>query len=1722
MDVGSSEGWSLRGIRRSRGYGIFVFTVVLFMVAGAFLPSVSAAPSPDLVVNSGEISIAPQPLVVGVEATVTFSVTNIGVQNAYGFNVTLIDAGTEVDSLYVETLAIDDTLIGWLEWTPVTSGIYNIEIHAWYGPGSSKEDMNWDNNNVTHQVNVHSRPDAALSHTDLSYDAPNTEYITDGETVVIHANVNNGGTADIASCNVSLWEAAVGPGGELIELQPAISVPGDGAQEVTFIWNTTGWSGKRRLIVDVTDVAPNETDLSNNRAMIVLKIHTIEDLNFHTNEEHDITTPFKIQFFITIRDSATLTITETGNVTMFQEFDDQYDIEVMDKGKLIVDGGALRSDLNFTVRLMDEAQLIVMDGAYVMFRIEATGDSDFMMEGSELTAASISMVGGMMKLEGSNLTTDSLTLANTELYIDSSVVTLQNTLYIDGQNVEINDTDLRVVREFEDYLDALDVYPQIEFYNVDTYEVDLPPAMVAVAGAHVDLKNVSVESTVSVLSEDATYWTTNRLDAEGRTSVINIWRYVMVEVRDWSYQSVPAADVEVLDYFTDTVVSTWTTDEDGNTIAAVRTDYVIEAQRPYVGNLRMRASTVDETSEDIRFSHSKYPDMSFESNVMTVTIKLPPNPHPPIGEVFREYTDPFLVSGGMSAANLNIIVNNTELKLKDTTFILEQEFNFEWFILVKGENGVLKLENATLTSGYTFAIYLEGGGTLWMAGGSGMPNVRVIAEEEPNQASIKIIDSTLSGGIYANCQLIEFAGSELELTDTHLEAKRVSINGGSVHEHGTMLIDGTEVELIDVELSAAYELGPASAFFSLKDIPEFFGWGLLNDIDALANISLGFFNYFAIDSNITIQATRLTTSGAFVYATEVNILVRRSSISDQTIIEGSYIGGINLTLVSDDIYAKDSSFNRVLDDFAKDDSGRFYNVEVPGIVCKDNAEVKRYWFLTVYCIDGAGSIRPGALLEVVSTETNETLLPAAGTENLPSSRTNVAGRITVAILANRTDETGDYFVGSIRFRVVFDKLQFENDPVYSDWRQHNMKSNLVITMRIDEVITPPLKEIIYYVYNVTYAGPSQDLKRYHHTFEQDADALVFLNETMSIDPDRVRNWSMVRNGTVQMVFSASAQINEIWSPLLGGEVRIYILQGPSFDPNNPFENADGEVLKWVVWPGPDDDGVGSLNLSVPDTLGSFQLYIEISGGDYDPSYQPIYHRFWNFTVVPPQTIEIVAAYLSPDRIEVGTLMDISGNVRYIYGNVGVIGGEMSVTGTHIGTGQSRTDEEGRFTITMQAPIIVMNNLSLLITATDPITDETATWVINYNVYPPYEPPEEDEFPWKGVMIGLIVLGIIFAVGVGSVVVYRKHYGDLVECGECGAFIPASSQSCPKCGIEFETDLARCSECEAWIPANSTSCPVCGTAFTIESLEEQVALEEADQEIIPVDQVTTSTARMAPLALDGASTDARWGDREEKRRRRIKKRVKKRLTVAETSEDEDEVSDEEAKDLFIGDEEVSTRLPGLGVDESALSDEELQRLLPTEDMLKELMLTSEQVPTEEGAEDLMDDTDLLDEEGEEPDEEGEPSEEPSEDDEGGEELDIDEAPEESEDEGLEALEELEEIPPPEDADEDIEVPEEDAEEAPEEEEMPPEGDEAPEEDLSEGRELLSELGLMAESGEVRLDQPSMEPSEEDDTALAGLLTDEESKEAPKLCPNCGGNWILYKDGEYTCRICGETW
>jgi hypothetical protein len=1182
-----------------------------------------------------------------------------------------------------------------------------------------------------------------------------------------------------------------------------------------------------------------------------------------------------------------------------------------------------------------------------------------------------------------------------------------------------------------------------------------------------------------------------------------VYRYVLVTVRDWSQQVVSGARVEVLDYFDEMVLTNGTTDENGQIILEVLTDYITEAQKPFVGNLRVRAVAHGRTSEDLRFSHNKYPEMTFESNLLPLEIEMPPNPHRELADIdpdnIRVYETPKEFAGGESGADKVIVVDNTELVLRDTWFTLEQEHDFEWFILVTGDRGSLTLINSTMDSPFIYSIYLEEGATLNMTMGSMMTNVRIIASDD---AVMQLVDSGLMGGIYAECGSIEFVRSFITLEHTLMDASTISITGGHVHERADMRIVANDVHIVDVELSADYELFRADVGAStLRDLVKIYKWSLLNNAEYLTNITLGKFKYFAEESNITIETSYLSVDNSLIYAMDTHILVKRSPLPDQATIQDSWIGGIELEMVSNDLRAYDTSFNRVLDDFAGADKAELYSVDVPGIVCYEGARVDRYWALTVSVFDGAGSVVYGALLEVYSTETDERILPVPGTEGLSTSRTNAAGRLTVDVPTNWTDASGDYFIGSVYFHCVFDGLQFEDDPIYTNVKQATLKSDREFRLEFPETITPPEKEIMYCLYDLNYYGESQDLRFYHHTFDTLEEAEAFLLMVNAIEPERTKtNWTLVRNSTMNMTFVATAKINEVWLPLSDGLVKVFILEGHNvlFDPSKIATYDNGTQMVYDVHP--DENGWGNVSIRVPGTLANFQMYIAISGGQYDPLPQPIVGREWNFTVAPPQTILVDNnTALSSNPIEVGTAVSVTGYVRYIYTHAGVEGAEVTISGQHISTTNGRTDADGRFSINFQAPIQVANDLTITVRAEDPRTGEVDTFEIPYDVVPPIDPEEDEQTPWGWIWAIIIIAVLAFAITFGAVMMYRKHYGEVVECGECGAFIAASSTTCPKCGIEFETDLARCSECEAWIPANSSACPVCGTAFTIESLEEQVAREEADEELPTIDEVTTSTAKVAPLALDAAS-EAKWGEREEKRRRRIKKRVKKRLTVTDTT---DEVEDEEgAKDLFVGEEaEDSTRLPGLDVDDSALADEDLSRLLPTEDMLKDLMLTSEEGPAEL-------DTELMEPEGE---------------------LDLDEAEEMLEDEPSLELEEvpleevsLDEAPPADEEPlEEIPTPDETVEEDLDDlEDQGPEPEpELEEEEGPGGKELLSELGLMADEA------PKAEEAEEaeDDSALPELLTDEEeSKEAPKLCPNCGGNWILYKDGEYTCRICGENW
>ena len=128
------------------------------------------------------------------------------------------------------------------------------------------------------------------------------------------------------------------------------------------------------------------------------------------------------------------------------------------------------------------------------------------------------------------------------------------------------------------------------------------------------------------------------------------------------------------------------------------------------------------------------------------------------------------------------------------------------------------------------------------------------------------------------------------------------------------------------------------------------------------------------------------------------------------------------------------------------------------------------------------------------------------------------------------------------------------------------------------------------------------------------------------------------------------------------------------------------------------------------------------------------------------------------------------------------------------------------------------------------------------------------FPfWVWLVIIIAVVGVVAGF---TVYTYVYGLGKLVECGECGAFIPAASKRCPKCGVEFEAGTMKCSECGAWIPADSTECPNCGVKFLGEIEDEADYMERMRKEY---DEMVSKYRELAKMELGKKFSDREFED-----------------------------------------------------------------------------------------------------------------------------------------------------------------------------------------------------------------------------------------------------------------------
>ncbi|MGQ0797193.1 MAG: CARDB domain-containing protein, partial [Methanobacteriota archaeon] len=218
------------------------------------------------------------------------------------------------------------------------------------------------------------------------------------------------------------------------------------------------------------------------------------------------------------------------------------------------------------------------------------------------------------------------------------------------------------------------------------------------------------------------------------------------------------------------------------------------------------------------------------------------------------------------------------------------------------------------------------------------------------------------------------------------------------------------------------------------------------------------------------------------------------------------------------------------------------------------------------------------------------------------------------------------------------------------------------------------------------------------------------------------------------------------------------------------------------------------------------------------------NNFVNITLdvmPPPQGFVAILSPSAGQTVEPGSALSVTGFVRDENLN-GIVGAALTIElrsgSTLVATNQTVSGDAGFFIGTISVPSNSQDGSYRIevVPASSLILADSRSIAVQRGGSFLFAPVPILGFPY---WMFLTILGAALAIAIG-VTTYWKVYGlgKMVECGECGAFIPEDAASCPKCGIEFEKDMAKCSNCQTWIPVDVKRCPECGVEFATGQLE----------------------------------------------------------------------------------------------------------------------------------------------------------------------------------------------------------------------------------------------------------------------------------------------------------------
>ena len=219
------------------------------------------------------------------------------------------------------------------------------------------------------------------------------------------------------------------------------------------------------------------------------------------------------------------------------------------------------------------------------------------------------------------------------------------------------------------------------------------------------------------------------------------------------------------------------------------------------------------------------------------------------------------------------------------------------------------------------------------------------------------------------------------------------------------------------------------------------------------------------------------------------------------------------------------------------------------------------------------------------------------------------------------------------------------------------------------------------------------------------------------------------------------------------------------------------------------------------------------------------NNFANVTVTVQPTPSGFITIVSPSPnqgVNTGSTLGVTGYVRDVNVN-GIVGVSLTIqlrssSGAVVATNTTTSGGAGFFIGTINVPSDAPSGTyTIVVSSSASVIQQDSTTILVAKALPFYLQP----VPLLGIQwwLLLIIIAAIAGIVIGVTVYFRVYgLGKMVECGECGAFIPEDATVCPKCGVEFEKDMARCSNCQSWIPIDVKQCPECGVEFATGEIE----------------------------------------------------------------------------------------------------------------------------------------------------------------------------------------------------------------------------------------------------------------------------------------------------------------